>query len=573
MSVLSSRAALVLILANLSVPAGASEHKARADIVYTNARFITLDARDRVVDAVAIKNGRLIGVGSAKVINGFIGPRTQIIDLNGKTVVPGLIDAHTHPMETVFLKEEWVNARYPDVPSIAVALDRIKERVSKSKPGEWIFVAAVSSSQNKYAEKRLPSKTELDAVAPQNPVVFANGAHMAVVNTTALKALNITKGMKRLTKGGGVLLDEQGEPTGVLTDSQADVPANPSVPQLERYYTKSIQDLWNSYGFTSVMAITPAAALPVLQAVSLRQPQPNLRYTVSVWTTPDASETPRNVKTFEMPKRANPNFYRFAALKDWVDGENDCRTGYMYEPYEGHQDTDPPGNKGSLVTPLKGTETLATIAARNGKMAMLHCSGDAATDIGLNTFEDMNRKGYSKSLKRIEHFGMFQLTDKQLARAKALKKDHLHINIQPIWMLALAEANIENMGHARAMTGMRFGTLVKAGLEPSAGTDMTGLYLENLDPIKAIYATVTRQSSAGIFLPEEALSPKDALRMWTIWAARSIGDGHIKGSIEKGKLADLTVLSDDITTIDPKAIKNVTVIRTIVGGRTVYMKP
>jgi predicted amidohydrolase YtcJ len=570
---LSSRITLAALCAVLWSAPAATGQKVKADIVYLNGRFITLDSRDRIVDAVAIKNGRFIQVGSIKAVEALIGPRTQKIDLQGKTVVPGLIDAHTHPMETVFLKEEWVNARYPGVPSIAMALNRIKERVNKSKPGEWIFVAAVSSSQTKFSEKRLPSKAELDGVAPQNPVVFANGAHMAVVNSTALKALNITKGTTRLPKGGGVLLDDAGEPTGVLTDSQADVPANPSLPQLERYYTKSIQDLWNSYGFTSVMAITPAAALPVLQAVSTKQVQPNIRYTISVWTTPDASETPKNVKAFEMPKKADPNFYRFAALKDWVDGENDCRTGYMYEPYVGHQDTDPPGNKGSLVTPLKGTEQLARIAARNGKMAMLHCSGDAATDIGLDTFEDMNKKGYSKSLKRIEHFGMFQLSDKQLARAQALKKDHLHINVQPIWMLALAEANIENMGRDRAMTGMRFGTLVKAGLEPSAGTDMTGLYLENLDPIKAIYAAVTRQSSAGVFLPEEAISPKDALRMWTIWAARSIGDGTIKGSIEVGKLADLTVLSDDITTINPQAIKDVSVLRTIVGGRTVYSKP
>lgn len=99
---------------------------------------------------------------------------------------------------------------------------------------------------------------------------------------------------------------------------------------------------------------------------------------------------------------------------------------------------------------------------------------------------------------------------------------------------------------------------------------MTGLYLENLDPIKAIYATVTRQSSAGVFEPEEALTPKDALRMWTIWAARSMGEGHSKGSIEVRKLGDLTVLSDDITTIDPQKIKDVKVLQTIVGGRIVY---
>lgn len=413
----------------LSVTSGyAAEQPRPADYVYVNGRIITLDPKDRTVSAVAIRNGQFIAIGSERQIRRHVTPQTKIIDLGGKTVVPGLIDAHTHPMETVFLKEEWVNARYPDVASVAASLDKIKERVAQVKAGDWIFVAAVSSSQTKFLEKRLPTKAELDAVAPHNPVVFANGAHMAVVNSGVLKALNVTNGTKRLPKGGGVILDDKGDPTGVLTDSQADIPANPTLPQLERYYTQSIQDLWNSYGFTSLMAITPAAALPVLQAVSLQKKEPNLRYTVSVWTTPDASATPSNVSSFEMPKGSNAQFYRFAALKDWVDGENDCRTGYMYEPYIGHQDTDPTGNKGSLVTPLKGTESLATIAARNQKMAMLHCSGDAATDIGLSTYEDMNKIGFSKAPKRIEHFGMFQLTESQLARAKTLKKYNFYIN-------------------------------------------------------------------------------------------------------------------------------------------------
>ena len=129
------------------------------------------------------------------------------------------------------------------------------------------------------------------------------------------------------------------------------------------------------------------------------------------------------------------------------------------------------------------------------------------------------------------------------------------------------------MGRKLALTGFRFRTMIEAGLEPAAGTDMTGIYLENIDPMRAIYASVTRSSDAGVFAPDEAVTVLDALRMWTVWAARAMGEGALKGSIEPGKLADLTVLSDDIFTLASERLKEVRVLKTIVGGRVVYEAP
>ena len=543
-----------------------------ADTIFTNGKIATLNTKQPSANALAAKDGVIIALGSDKEINSYAGANTLVVDLGGKRIVPGFVDAHTHPMETIWLKEVWVDARYPGTPSVKQALLNIAARAKVTPKGQWIYVAGVSASENKFAEKRLPSKAELDQVAPDNPVIMANGAHMAIANSAALAQMGIKKGVTKLRHGAGVLADKNGEPNGVITDGMGDIPGSPTLQEIARYYSTDIAKFWNSYGFTSVMAITPAAAMPVMQSVSISTPTPNIRYTASVWAAPNGEGMPKDLSVFEMPAKANPDYYRFASIKAWVDGENDCRTGFMYEPYVGVQDTDPPGGKGTLVTNQNLATQFASLANQNKKMSMLHCSGDAATDIGLNAYESISKAQVTNTIKRIEHFGMFQLTADQLDRAKKLKKDNFHISVQPIWLLELVNADYENMGTARAKTGYQFKTLIKAGLEPAASTDMTGIYLGNIDPFKAMYATVTRQSDMGVFEPQEAISVNDALKMWTIWPAKAMGESKVKGSLEVGKYADMTVLSDDIYAIPKEQLKSVQAIKTIVGGRVVYSR-
>jgi predicted amidohydrolase YtcJ len=540
-----------------------------ADAIFVNGKVVTLDAAESVAGAVAVKDGKILKVGAGDEIRRLAGPATQVIDLSGKTVVPGLIDAHCHPMETIMMKDGWVDARYPGCPSVKQALANIAAWVKHTPKGQWVYVACVSASENKFKEKRLPTKAELDSVAPDNPLVLADGAHLAVVNSMALKLLGVTKGVTELKGGARALLDKDGEPSGTLTDAMGAVPVTPSLAELEKYYTTGIQDFWKPYGFTSLLAITPAAALPVLQAISPKV-KPEIRYTVSVWTDPNAGGMPEDLGKFNMPQGADPAFYRFAAIKAWVDGENDCRTGLMYEKYVGHFDTDPPGNKGTLVTPLPASEHFADIANRNGAICMLHCSGDKAMDMGLDTYAREIKVRSKPTIMRIEHFGMFQMSDKQLARAAEMKKQGLLISVQPTWLLELVKADYENMQTKLAKTGFKFRSMVDAGLEPAAGTDMTGIYLANINPFSAIYACVTRNSDKGVFEPKEAVTVTEALKMWTVWAARSMGEDKVKGSIEPGKYADMAVLSDDIFTMPKEGLKDVKVLKTILGGKIVY---
>lgn len=543
---------------------------AELETIFFNGKIVTLDAAGSTASAVAVQDGKILKVGNTDEIKKLAGPSTQLVDLGGKTVVPGLIDAHCHPMEAMMMKETWVDCRYPQTPSIKQALINIADWAKKTPKGNWIFAACVSASENKFAEKRLPTKAELDSVAPDNPLLLANGTHMGIANSAALKELGIKKGMKRLPHGGSVILDKNGEPTGVLTDAQADVPTTPSVAELERYYTKDIQEFWNRYGFTSFLAITPAAALPVLQKVAESKSPPTIRYATSIWTSANGKDMPADLSKFKMPPGADPAWYRFGGIKDWIDGENDCRTGYMYQPYLGYYDTDPPGGKGTLVTDQPAANRFAAIAHKAGVICMFHCSGDQATDIGLKAYDKVIKSGSPRTIMRIEHFGMFQLTMAQLARAKEMRKKGLFVSVQPTWLLDLAKADLENMGELRARTGFQFRAMIDAELEPAAGTDVTGIYLDNINPFLAIYATVTRQSDAGLFEPGQAISVLEALKMWTIWAARSMGEADVKGSIEPGKYADLTVLSDDIFTMPKENLKDVKALKTIVGGEVVY---
>ena len=541
-----------------------------ADVVFLNGQIETLNSKQPKANAVAIKDEKFIAIGSDQKIKPLIGPKTKVIDLNQQLVVPGFVDAHTHPMETIWLKESWVDARYPGTPSVKQALLNIAARVNSTPRDQWIYVAGVSASENKFLEKRLPTKAELDAVAPNNPVIMANGAHMAIANSAALAKMGIKKGVTKLRHGAGVLSDKDGEPNGVITDGMGDIPGSPTPQEIARYYATDIAKFWNSYGFTSVMAITPAAAIPIMQSVSVSTPTPNIRFTASVWAAPNGEGMPKDLSIFEMPAQANPAYYRFAAIKAWVDGENDCRTGFMYEPYVGTQDTDPPGGKGTLVTNQQLAKQFSKLANQNKKISMLHCSGDAAADIGLSAYESLSKNQTSNTIKRIEHFGMFQLTPEQLKRGTALKKNNFHLSSQPIWLLELVNADYENMGTARAKTGYQFKTMINAGLEPAASTDMTGIYLGNIDPFRAIYATVTRQSDMGVFEPQEAISVRDALRMWTIWPAKAAGEDKVKGTIEVGKYADMTVLTSNVFKVPKESLKDVKASMTIVGGRIVY---
>jgi predicted amidohydrolase YtcJ len=315
------RCEIVLALAlSVIAPAWAAGADDAPDVVYFNGKIVTMDAADTIAQAVAIKDGRFAGVGTTDEMRATAGPATTLVDLEGRTTVPGFIDAHTHPLETLVMKEGWVDGRYPGTASVSQLLGKIADAAKAAPKGGWVFVACASASQDKFAEKRLPTKAELDAVAPDNPVAIANGTHMFIANSLALHELGVTADKVALTGGGHALLGADGQPNGVLVDGGAALPSMPGPDVLKQYYATGIPDFWKANGFTSVLAITPAEALPVLQAVASEGPT-DIRYTTSVWTGMNGDGMPAALTAFAMPAGADPDYYRFGGIKIWMDGE------------------------------------------------------------------------------------------------------------------------------------------------------------------------------------------------------------------------------------------------------------
>lgn len=563
---------ILMLLVAMAVLAAAlfliKNEAAKADVIYVNGKFVTVEKEGTVNGAVAVKDGKFLAVTDSNAVKKYKGFRTRMIDLGGETVVPGLIDGHTHPVEAVRMKEKWVDARFPGVSSVKQALANIAARVKITPKGGFIFAAGSSSSENKFVEKRLPEKAELDEIAPENPVIFLNGTHEAVANTLALQKMGITKDATHLKHGGIAITDSKGEPTGDLIEAEGDVPDFPTEEELVRYFSKDIPELWNQNGFTSVLGITNAQTLPVLNKVATSGAGPRtLRYTAPVWTDPAGKLLPEDLMTLTISKDADPAWYRTGGIKVWTDGEPDARTGAVYASYCGHFHGDFPGGKGVLNTPQERANKIVSKVDGAGLMNLFHCSADHSTDVGLNAYENLLKSGPRKNILRIEHFGVFMLTDEQLKRAVAMD---IKVSVQPAWLTNLAKANYENLGKERADSSFRFRSMIDAGLEPSGGTDVTGIYLVNLDPFLHMGASVTRESDMGIFHPEEAVTPFEALKMWTIWAAKAMGEENLKGSIKPGKYADMTVLSDDILTMPKEKLKDVKVLKTIVGGKVVY---
>ncbi|MGZ9103489.1 MAG: amidohydrolase [Rhodoplanes sp.] len=570
--IVSRLALAVAVSTGLMLAANAPAAGTEPDTVFVNGKIITLDAQDSIAPAVAVKDGRIVGVGSTEAIKGQAGPATKVIDLGGKTVVPGLIDTHAHPTIALSLMETAVNARYPDIKSVKDALAALAARAKTTPKGQWILVVGSSASETKYAEKRVPLKAELDQAAPDNPVVFFNGLHEFIVNSLALKEMGAKKGVPTLPHGGVVALDANGEPTGELFETRADIPSPVTEADLKRYFAKEIPNLWNRYGYTTIMAIIEAVELDVLNAYATSgEAPPTIRYATSVWTDPSGRQLPADLSKVAVAKAADPDYFRTGGVKIWIDGEVDARSGLLYEPYVGYSPdhpapTDFDGGKGLLVTPQDQADAVASEASKAGMITMIHTSGDRSMDIALNAF-DKARKAGGTTIMRIEHFGIFVMKDDQLKRAKDLA---ITIDLQPAWLNFLGKADQDLLGPERAKTGFRFRSMVDAGLEPAGGTDMSGVYPEAVDPFLHIWTAVTRTSDIGVLQPEQAISVEDALKMWTIWAAKSIGQADVKGSIEPGKYADLTVLSDDILTIAPAKLRDVHAVKTIVGGKVVY---
>jgi predicted amidohydrolase YtcJ len=519
-----------------------------ADLAIINTQVRTMNPNKPIAQSVAIRGNKIVKVGTNQEINQLIGEDTRVISLDGKTVVPGLIDTHIHVADfgRCLL---WLDLTSAE--SIKELQSLLKEKAKQTPTGKWII--GRGWNQNRFKEKRLPNVLDLNKAAPNNPVILYHGSAMiCAVNSKALALAGVTE-QTAVPSGGTIDKNPQtGELTGILRDSATSlvwqVVPEPTADELSEATALACQKIVEA-GVTSVHWIVLSEnELPIIQRLHA---EGKLLIRVNV-IVPDAllKETLGFQSTDSLMLRLGGVFIA-------TDGYLDSKTAALLQPY-----SDDPNNNGKML--LTEQELMASVAQvlAVGLQPVIHAMGDKAIDMALNVIEQTSQRASGKAVRfRIEQAAVL---NKELI--KRLKMQNVVVSIQPkviatefaVWSAT------ERLGIERARWLHPLKTLLKEGVKVAGGSDCP---MEPLNPLLGMQEAVLREH-----FPEQRLSVEEALGMYTLDAAYCSGEEKVKGSIEAGKLADLTVLSDDPLVAKTNRIKNINIELTIINGKVVYSK-
>ncbi len=522
-----------------------------ADLALTSCKVLTINQSQPYAEAIAIKDDRIVQVGTNEEIEPWIGKNTKVISLKGKTVVPGFIDTHIHVADFGRLLR-WIDLS--EASSIKEIQESLSRHVEKAPKGKWLL--GRGWDQTRFAEKRLPTRFDLDAVSPDNPVIFyQQNGQVCVVNSKALELAGVTQ-LTPVPPGGAIDRDtETGELTGVLRDNATNVVwaviPEPGEEELVETSGLACQKIVEA-GVTSVhwMILSPIE-LQIIQRLRSENKLPLRVYVVipaNLWD---------NVTGLASSLGLEDNRARIGGVEIRADGYLAARTAALHQPY-----SDKPAASGKMLCTQDKMNTAAATILKAGLQLVIHAWGDKAVDAALTTIERVSKEAPRKDARhRIEQAAV--LNEGLIQRMKTQK---VIASVQPC--VIASEFSVwsatEHLGAERARWLFPLKTLIKKGVKVVGGSDCP---MEPLNPLLGIQAAVTRQ-----FFPEERITVGEALRMYTVDAAYSSGEENIKGSVEAGKLADLAVLSHDLTKVPPNEIEDIAVEMTITGGKVVYTK-
>jgi predicted amidohydrolase YtcJ len=519
-----------------------------ADIVLVHGKVLTMNPSQPEVQAVAVRDGRIVAVGNSAEIRSWIGKATQIVDLAGRAVLPGFIDTHVH-VSGFGRSLEGINLRH--VESIKELQIRLEEHVQKLANGKWI--TGHGWDQDRLGEKRYPTRWDLDAVSPNNPVVFTRVCgHACVLNSKALALANITSRTDSPSWGQIDKNAATGEPTGVLRESAMNlvwaIMPKPSEKELIEICSRACHRAIET-GLTSIHWIVNSSK-EVLIIQKLRE---NHRLPLRVYILFPA-ELLEQLVGLGLRTGFGDDCVKIGSLKVLVDGSLGARTAALREPY-----SDEPSTKGMILYTQDELNALVLEAHEAGLQLAIHAIGDKTVNMALSAIEGALAKAPKKDHRhRIEHASV--LTRELIS---AMKRDEVIASVQPHFTVSDFWA-VDRVGPRRARWVYPFRSLLTEGMKVTGGSDSP---VEPISPLLGIWAAVTRRSS-----PEERLTVDEALRLYTINAAFASFEEDIKGSIESGKLADLIILSQDPHEVSPEKIKDIEVEMTIVGGQIAHSK-
>src|SRR5215213_945331 len=548
------RLRLVLLVLLFTAPLAHS-----ADLVLRGGNIVTVDHDWSIAHAVAITDGKFVAVGSDAQMTTHIGPKTQLIELNGRTVVPGLIDSHLHQL---FAALNGPAVQLLNAKSVADVQKAIGERAARTEPGKWVM-ASSGWHESILEEGRMSTRHELDPVSPNNPVFIPRGGHVVTVNSKALELAGITKDTPN-PDGGIIVRDEQGEATGMLLQNAANLVRKilpPPPANMAELLKAAMADL-NSYGIVGVVE----PGVDERQIALYRSVHDAGDMTVRtdvLYRAMRKVDVEKGIAALKAQK--NSDMLRFVGIKFPLDGG--VEGGRMTWPYRivpGEQTNAayrgvlllPPGGEDEYVEGLK-------LIADAGLQAQTHAVGDETIDLIVRAYERVNKEKPIGDLRwAIMH--LFHPSDAALQKMAELgiaatMQDHpvlLGHNQRRWW------------GDEHAAYAIPIRKVIDAGVLVGGGTDGP---VVPVDPYLSMWWMTTRQVLKGYALGKEhAITPKEALQLYTINNARIQGVDHDRGSIEVGKLADLAVLSQDILNVPPDAIRDTKALLTVVGGKVVY---
>lgn len=530
-----------------------------ADLVITNGKIWTVDKVKPEAQAVAVWQDRILAVGTSAEIGVLVGDKTQVIDLQGKLVLPGFIDNHTH-----FLSGgQWLaGVKLKDAKNEQEFGERLATKSKTLPDGAWILEG--TWDHDNWPGGNLPTAELIDQYVPDRPVfVTRYDGHMSVANSLALKMAGVTASTH--DPAGGVIVRKPGsrEPAGVLKDAAQSlvyrIIPDPSDAEIKQSLEAAMAEA-RRVGVTSLQDMNLDARMlriyqELLQAGKLTV-RIDGRWPIAGWRDLSNMGILQNFRS--------DNYLKIGGLKGYVDGSLGSSTALFFEPYI--QD---PSTRGIYVNDPKYLRKTIIAADSAGLHLAIHAIGDSANSFLLTVFSEAVEKNGPRDRRfRIEHAQHIHPKDfKRFAELGVIAC------VQPYHAIDDGRWAEKRIGHERCKTTYAFRTFLNSGVKMCFGSDWT---VAPLDPITGIDAAVTRRTLDGAtpngWFPEQKITVDEAISAYTIDAAFAAFDDKIKGSITSGKLADLVVLSQDILTIPVNEIVKTEVLYTIVGGKVVYEK-
>ncbi len=561
---------IVLLLASPLLAADAS-------LILHNGRIVTLDPANSIAQAIAFKDGRITAVGASRdVLAAERGAATRVIDLHGKTVLPGLADAHVHALGAGLSE---FRAKLPPLDSIVDIQAYIRQRAKVTPKGEWIIVPRTLPPRLK--EMRFPTRDDLD-VDQDHPVAF-DGSYVWSANTMALRMSGITRDTPN-PPGGEVVKGPDGQPNGILRNAaQLLKGAQRAEKFTDEEQQRALEQMLQLYAAAGLTAVGDRANLPADVAVFEKlKEQGRLPVRVVITWRPDAQrpveDLEREIKASKWTTNLGDDMLKFGTFKVTLDGGQSVGTAYQRMPYGsfGRQlygQTDPDARGTLFVNPEK-LYRIYTAARGRGWQLTAHVQGGAAIDTLLDVFERLDREQPIAPMRNHVMHGSFLSED----AIRRMKRMGVALDAQPDWMYF----DVPALGRVFGLQNMRWffplKSVIESGIPVAGGSDhMIGLDKDRAvnpyNPFFHMWMCITRKTRDGsTFYPQEKITRDQALHMYTTGPAWLQFAEKERGTLERGKLADAVVIDRDYLTCAEDEIRTIQPLMTIVGGKIVFDK-